>query len=152
MQNREFCLLLTKKHYTNPNRFHLCFPIKIKKLTYTNSNIENDLITVFNFFAHWVKERNVTRYGDDVQILPPSLPYEICQYYDARLKHLPEKCLKRIENLLLYSKKEVSYNGKVDRRQNNSNTLADITDNNINGRISKFPDVFHNENFTQIFW
>lgn len=74
MQNIKFCLLLTINHYTNPNSYHLCFPIKTKKLTNDNNDIDNNLITVNKFFAHWVKEINVTRYGDKVQILPMSSP------------------------------------------------------------------------------
>ena len=31
MQNLKLPLLLTTNHYTNPNNFHLCFPIKTKK-------------------------------------------------------------------------------------------------------------------------
>ena len=73
MQNIKFCLLLTINHYTNPNSYHLCFPIKTKKLTNDNNDIDNNLITVNKFFAHWVKEINATRYGGNIQILPISL-------------------------------------------------------------------------------
>ena len=31
MQNFKFRLMVTQNHYTNPNSFHLCFQIKIKK-------------------------------------------------------------------------------------------------------------------------
>ena len=69
MENIKFCLLLTINHYTNPISYHLCFRIKTKKLTNANNDIDNNLITVNNFFAHWVKEINATRYGDNIQIL-----------------------------------------------------------------------------------
>ena len=72
MQNIKFFLLLTINHYTNPNSYHLCFPIKTKKLTNDNNDIDNNLITVNKFFAHWVKEINATRYGGNIQILPIS--------------------------------------------------------------------------------
>ena len=103
MKNVEFCLLLTANHYTNPNSFHFHYPIKLNKSTNCNSNIDNDLITANNFFAHWVKETNEKRYSEDVQIFPTSSPYEICQYFDA--KYLLEKFLKIIQKLLLYSNK-----------------------------------------------
>ena len=71
--------MFTTNHYTNPNSFHLCLPITVKKNTNNNNNIDDDLTTVNNFFTHWVEEINVTRYGDDIQILPTSLPYEVYQ-------------------------------------------------------------------------
>ena len=69
MRNLEFHLLLTANHYSNRYSFHLRFPVKIKKLTNINSKIDHDLIKVNHFFAHWVKEINVTIFGDDMQIL-----------------------------------------------------------------------------------
>ena len=48
MQNLEFHLLLIANHYTNSNSLHLCFSIKIKKVTNANNNIGDDLITVNN--------------------------------------------------------------------------------------------------------
>ena len=77
MQNLELPLLLTANHYTNPNSFHLCFPIKKKKLTNKNNSIDKELITVNNFFTHWVQKINVARYSDYVQLFPTSSPYEI---------------------------------------------------------------------------
>ena len=150
MQNLELRLLLTANHYTNPNSFHLCFPIKIKKLTNKNNNIDKALITVNNFFTHWLKKINVTRYSDYVQLFPTSSPYHIYQYSHLMLKHLPEKSLKTIEELLLYIKKRVSYTGNIDRRLNNSDTPADITDDNIDNRITKFVDVINNEKVYRI--
>ena len=84
---------------------HICFPIKIKKMTNKASNIDTDLITVNNFFAHFVKEINITRYGNDTQFIPIFSPYEIYQYSDAMLKHLLEKVFKMLQNKMLYSKK-----------------------------------------------
>lgn len=66
------------------------------------------------------------------------------------LKHLPEKSLKTIEELLLYIKKRVNYTGNIDRRLNNSDTPADITDGNIDNRITKFVDVINNEKVCRI--
>ena len=99
------------------------------------------MITVINFFAHWIKEIDITKYGSDKQLVPTSSPHEIYQYFDSMLKHVLEKFLKMIEKNFLYSKKMVSYNGNIDRRTHNSNTPADITDYNIDDRIDKFSDV-----------
>ena len=87
MQNLEFHILLTQNYYTNPNSFQICFPIEIKSLTNINNGIGDSLITVNNFFAHWIKEINIKRCGDDAQTLRTSSPYEIYQYSDAMLKH-----------------------------------------------------------------
>ena len=44
-------------------------------------------------------------------------PYEIYQYSDSTLKHLPKDALKKLEKTLLYSKKAVYINQtKIDRR------------------------------------
>ena len=50
----DFQILLTDNYYINPSNIHICFPIKIKKKTKTDNtaDIDNDLITVNNFFAH----------------------------------------------------------------------------------------------------
>lgn len=63
------------------------------------------MITANKFFAHWVKETDIKRYGDDLQITPTTNPFEIYRYSDAQLKHLPKDSLKAIEKTLLYSKK-----------------------------------------------
>ena len=92
----------------NFHSIHLVFPLKIKK----NSNVANHIllteITVNNFFAHWIKEINIKRLGDDIPILPTTNMIDIYKYSDAMVKHLRKKVLKVIENDLLYSKKNVA--------------------------------------------
>ena len=105
-ENLDFQIQLTQNHYTNFNSFHICFPIKIKKLTNVNANIEDDIITVNNSFEHWVKETNMTKYGSDKQLMPTSSPFEIYQYSDSMLKHLPEKSLKMIQKISCTVKKQ----------------------------------------------
>ena len=99
-----FQLLLDKNHYTNLNSLHICFPIRIRKATDATAAIEANMITVNNFFAHWIKEITKTKYGRNKQLIPTSALQEIYQYSDAVLKHLPEKSLKKI-NDFLYSEK-----------------------------------------------
>ena len=55
-QNLQFPLILPANQYTNLNSLHL---IKISKRTDVAENIRDDLITVSNFFAHWMKELNI---------------------------------------------------------------------------------------------
>ena len=64
-ENLDFQILLTQNHYTNFNSFHICFPIKIKKITNAKADIDDDMITINNFFAHWIKQINITKYRND---------------------------------------------------------------------------------------
>ena len=52
MAQLDFQILLTENHYVNPHGIHICFPIKIKRKTNNALDIDADLITVNNFFAH----------------------------------------------------------------------------------------------------
>ena len=70
---------------------------KNKKGTNKASNIDADLITVNNFFVHWVKEVSITKTGSDKELPPTFSPYEVYQYADSMLKHLPKDALKTIE-------------------------------------------------------
>ena len=63
---------------------------------------------VNNFFAHWIKELNIKRYGDDIPILPLTNTVEIYKYSHAILKHMESDALKTFQNNFLYSKKKVS--------------------------------------------
>ena len=51
MENLDFQIMLTNKYYTNPNSMRICFLLKIKQ----KSDNDSDLVTVNNFFAHFVK-------------------------------------------------------------------------------------------------
>ena len=75
--------------------------MKIKKSTNEASDIDDALITVNNFFAHLVKEISVTKYGSNKELIPTFSPYEVYQYSDSMLKHLPNSALSK----LLYSRK-----------------------------------------------
>ena len=95
MENLDFRIMLTNNYYTNPNSMHICFPMKIKQKSDEDNDIDTDLITVNNFFAHLVKEISVTRYRNDKQLMPTFSPHEIYQYLDSMLKHLPKNTLKK---------------------------------------------------------
>ena len=92
----DFQLLLDKNQSKNLNSLRICFPIRFRKLTNATTAVGSMLIPVNNFFAHWIKEIDITKYGTNKQLIPTSTPQEIYQYSDSMLKHLPEKSLKRI--------------------------------------------------------
>ena len=77
MEQLNLQILLTENYYVNPNGIHICFPIKIKRKTNNALDIDADLITVNNFFAHWVKEISITRYGSDKGLPPIFSPWKI---------------------------------------------------------------------------
>ena len=97
MEELDFQILLTKNCYVNPGSIHICFPMKIKKSTNEAIDIDDDLITVNNVFAYFIKEISVTRYGSDKALTTTFSPYEIYQYSGAMLKHLPKDSLKKLE-------------------------------------------------------
>ena len=104
MEQLDFQILLNDNYYINPNSTHICFPMKIKKATNQNSYIDNDLITVSNFFTHLVKEMSITKYGSNKNLIPTFSLHETYQHAGAMLKHLPKDALKTIEKTHLYSK------------------------------------------------
>ena len=77
--------------------------IQLKKSTDKTANL--NMITVNNFFCHWLKEIDARRYSDDVRILPTNDTDEIYQYTAQQLKHLRSKSLDDIKETLLYEKK-----------------------------------------------
>ena len=88
---------------------HLCFLIKIKSSADKDNNIATGIITVNNFFAHWIRKVDAKRYGDDIRNLLLANTVDISRYSDKILKHLLEKVLKTIENDLLYSKEKLYF-------------------------------------------
>ena len=52
LENLEFQIMLTNNYYTNPNSMHICYSMKIKKVTNESSDIDIDLIPADIFFAH----------------------------------------------------------------------------------------------------
>ena len=73
MAQLDFQILLTENYYVNPNSIHICFPIKMKKKSNNAADIDSDLITVNNFFAYWIKEISITKYGRDKEFPPTFL-------------------------------------------------------------------------------
>ena len=153
LKTAEFTIQLSSNHYMNFHNVHIVFPLKIKKKT----NVANDIlateITVNNFFAHWIKEIDIKRLGDDVPVLPTTNTIEIYKYSDAMLKHVPKKALKVIENDLLYSRKKVKLPAGEERRDEhtaNAENANNRTDDNIDERIQKFQNQLKTDYFYRI--
>ena len=141
LKTAEFNIQLSSNQYMNFHNVHLVFPMKIKKSTNVANNLTATDITVNNFFAHWTKEIDIKRLGDDTPILPTTNTVEIYKYSDAILKHIPKNALAVIENDLLYSKKKVTLPVGEDRRDNHTAANEDAdnrTNDNIDKRIQKF--------------
>ena len=144
----EYKIQLLNNEYMNFHNVHLVFPMKIKK---KKSNVANDIlageITVNNFFAHWIKEIDIKRLGDDVPILPTTNTTPIYRYSDRLLKHMKKDSLAIIENDLLYSKKKVKLRADEDKRDTHMAAGEDAdnrTDDNIDERIQKFQNQLKN--------
>ena len=97
MEELDFQIRLTDNYYVNPNSIHICFPMKILEKSNDALGIDYDLITFNNFFTHLVMEISVTKYSSDKELIPTFSPYEIYQYSDAMLKHLPKDALKKLK-------------------------------------------------------
>ena len=95
----DFQILLTENYYINPANIHICFPIKILKSSDNTADIDSDLITANNFFAHWVKEISITKYGSNKELPPTFSLWEVYQYSDQMLKQMlkPKNSLKTIK-------------------------------------------------------
>ena len=76
MDELDFQILLTDNYFVNLSNIHLCFPMKTKESSDEASDIDDELITVKNFFAHLIKEISVTKYGSDKYSFQHSLPME----------------------------------------------------------------------------
>ena len=96
-------------------------------------------MTVNTFFAHFIKEIDTRRYGDNISILPTNNTINIYRYYDAMLKHMPDDALKTYDETLLYSKTAVKLANNVHRRPNNTDNSR--THDNLDDRIDKFHDL-----------
>ena len=47
--------------------------------------------------GHLIKEISITKYGSDKELIPTFSPYEIYQYSDDMLKHLPKDSPKKLK-------------------------------------------------------
>ena len=87
MQQLEFNLEVVNNHYINFSTMVLCFPTAFRKKTNKANAIDVTMIPVNNFFAHWIKDVTVKRYGDDIAVLPISTTLDTYRYSESMLKH-----------------------------------------------------------------
>ena len=119
-----------------------------------------------NFFAHWIKEISITRYGSYKELPLTFASWEVYQDSDQMLKNFPSDALKTIQKTLLFCKKPV-YLAQVnyDRRNYNSKDLTytglnaaqqlakkktHATDLNIEDKIELFQEQLKNEHVYRI--
>ena len=135
---------LTANRYTNFQNLHLCFPLKIKSAADNDNDITAGVITVNNFFAHWIKEIDIERYVDDIALLPLTNTVDVYRYSDELLKHMPEDALRTKENDFLYNKKKVvmycNDNDRCTHYTTTNSTARNRTNENLRERIEKFQD------------
>ena len=134
----DFELTVDNNLYTNLKGLHICFPIHFKKLSNTAADLDADIYPVNNFFAQWVNEIDILKYGTNKSLIPTSNPQEIYQYSDSMLVHLPKNALEMIQNNLLCSKKIVIIVECNDRPIDNNDKEVYRTDNNLEDRQDKF--------------
>ena len=144
LRNLEFVIELSANRYTNFSTMQLVLPMKFRKVSTSTADIAADVVTVNNFFAHWLKEINIVRYPDDITILPSTTMVSIADYANNILKHMPSKQLNTINTSLLYSKKAIHLTGGRDSRDHNDDDLNDRTDDNIKDRFKLFHDQLDN--------
>ena len=89
----EFNKQLAGNQFTNFHNVHLCFPMKIKSEADNDNDITAGVIPVNNFFAHWINEIDIKKYGDDIPILLLTNTVEIFYILiTLHYIHTPIKC------------------------------------------------------------
>ena len=86
-QMLEFVIEITANHYINFSTMVLCLPITFRKRTNKANAIDNTAIPVNNFFAHWIKDVTIKRYGDDIAVLPVNTTLDTYKFSESMLKH-----------------------------------------------------------------
>ena len=83
----DFELILGNNYYTNLKSLHICFSIRFRKLTNAAQNLDANIYPVNKFFAHWIREIEIMKYGTDKSLIPTTTPKEIYRYSNSILKH-----------------------------------------------------------------
>ena len=118
-------LILENNYYTNLKSLHLRFPIRFRKLLNAAHNLDADIYPVNNFFAHWLRETDIRKYGTNKSLIPTTTPNKIYRYSDSMLKYLPKNAQKMIP-------------GNEDRRSHNNDNETTRTDANTENREYRF--------------
>ena len=123
----EFTLKNTANTYTNYSSMKIVLPIQFTKKTNKTAQINDDAVTVNNFFRDWFTDIDIRRYPDDMRILPTNNSIDIYQDSNVQLKCLPKKAALIFLKTFLYCNKPVYLGTDVDRRPNNDDqSLIDL--------------------------
>ena len=126
----------------------IVLPIQFTKKTNKTAQIDDDTVTVNNFFGNWFTDIDIRRYPDDMRILPTNNSVDIYQYSNAQLKYLPKKAALTFLKTFLYCNKPVYLDTDVDRRPNNDEQITDRSDPNLTERLDKLTDwIFFKKNY-----
>ena len=125
----------------------ICLPLQFYSKNKTK--LVNEM-TVNNFFGHWFSDIDIRRYPDDKRILPTNNSVDIYQYSNAQMKYLPEKAVKKLLKIMLYSNKPVYWDEDVDRRPNNSDDDNKRTDPNLTYWLNELKDYIFEKHVYRI--
>ena len=75
--------------------------------------MKDAIITGNSFFAHWIKEINLIKYGTNTNLIPTAAIMEMYQYSDSMLKHLPEKALKKLKTIFFTEETKLSLTTRI---------------------------------------
>ena len=85
-----------------------------------------------------MQEISITKYGSDKELPPTFSPWEVYQYSDQMLKHMPSQALKTIQKTHLFSRKPANFAVSYERRNHNA---AGITLTGLNAAEQTFSPV-----------
>ena len=112
--------------------------------------MDGDLITINNFFGHWITDIDIRRYPDDMRILPTNNNVEFYQFSNSQLKYLPKDSVATLLKSFLYSNKAVYVDDNVDRRLNNIDDINKHSDPDLTYRIAEQKDWVFQKNYHSI--
>ena len=112
--------------------------------------MDGDIITVNNFFRHWITDADIRRYPDDTRILPTNSNVNFYQFSNSQLKYLPKDSVATLLKSFLYSNKPVYLDANVDRRLNNSDDVNKCSDPNLTYTIAELKDCLFFFNYYSI--
>ena len=115
-------------------------PIQFTKKSNKTVQIDDDTVTVNNFFRHWFIDIDIRRYPDDMRILPTNNSVDIYQYSNVQLKYLPKKAALTFLKTFLYCNRPFYLDTNVDRSPNKDDQISDRPDPNLTERLDKLTD------------
>ena len=146
----EFILDLTANTYSNYSTMEIYLSLKFTKKSNKAQKMDAQMMMVNNFFGHWFTDIDITRYPDDMRILPTNNSIDIYHYSNAQMKYFPEKLVKKLLKTILYSNKPVYLAKDVDRRPNNDNDDNKRSDLNLTYQIAQLKDYIFEKHVYRI--